>query len=101
MQPPVTEIEGFDKNQFRRGLKLISRSLKLRPLSHAIAITGACLFSIAAVVLTRVLGYATDDVIIPNLDNNALDNRDLWLAFTLIIAVGLATGLGAFYDAIS
>ena len=96
MQPPVTEIEGFDKKQFRRGLKLISRSLKLRPFSHAIAITGACLFSIAAVVLTRVLGYATDDVIIPNLDNNALDNRDLWLAFTLIIAVGLARGLGAF-----
>ena len=49
----------------------------------------------------RALGYATDDVIIPNLDNNALDNRDLWLAFTLIIAVGLARGLGAFYDAIS
>ena len=41
MQPPVTEIEGLVKNQFRRGLTLISRSLKLRPFSHAIAITGA------------------------------------------------------------
>ena len=93
MQPPVTEIEGFDKKQFRRGLKLINRSLKLRPFSHAIAITGACLFSIAAVILTRVLGYATDDVIIPNLDNNTLDKRDLWLAFALIIAVGLLLSL--------
>ena len=73
MQPPVTENENPQKNQFRRGLKLISRSLKLRPFSHAIAITGACLFSIAAVLLTRVLGYATDDVIIPNLDNNSLN----------------------------
>ena len=96
MQPPVTENENPQKNQFRRGLKLISRSLKLRPFSHAIAITGACLFSIAAVLLTRVLGYATDDVIIPNLDNNSLNERNLWLAFILVIAVGLARGLGAF-----
>lgn len=96
MQPPVTESEAINEKQFRRGLKLIARSLKIRPFSHAIAITGACLFSISAVLLTRILGYATDDVIIPNLDNNTLDKRDLWLAFALIIAVGLARGLGAF-----
>ncbi|MBT95396.1 MAG: ABC transporter permease [Acidimicrobiaceae bacterium] len=96
MQPPVTESEAINQKQFRRGLKLIARSLKLRPFSHAIAIMGACLFSISAVLLTRILGYATDDVIIPNLDNNTLDKRDLWLVFTLIIAVGLARGLGAF-----
>ena len=96
MQPPVTESEAINQKQFRRGLKLIARSLKIRPFSHAIAITGACLFSISAVLLTRILGYATDDVIIPNLDNNILDKRDLWLAFALIIAVGLARGLGAF-----
>ena len=47
-------------------------------------------------LLTRVLGYATDDVIIPNLDNNSLNERNLWLAFILVIAVGLARGLGAF-----
>ncbi|MEE2683252.1 MAG: ABC transporter ATP-binding protein [Actinomycetota bacterium] len=92
---PVKNETPYDRH-LRRGLKLIKRSLKIRPASHAIAITGACLFSISAVALTRVLGYATDEVIIPNLDKGSLENKQLWIAFILIIAVGLSRGLGAF-----
>jgi ABC-type multidrug transport system fused ATPase/permease subunit len=65
-------------------------------MSHAIAITGACLFSISAVALTRILGFATDEVIIPNLDRGISENRNLWVAVSLIIAVGVSRGLGAF-----
>ncbi len=92
---PLKNETTYDRH-LRRGLKLIKRSLKIRPASHAIAITGACLFSISAVALTRVLGYATDEVIIPNLDEGSLENKQLWIAFILIIAVGLSRGLGAF-----
>lgn len=80
----------------RKGFSLIRRSIRIRPGSHAIAITGACLFSLAAVALTRILGYATDEVIIPALDSDALNNRSLWTALLLIIAVGLIRGAGAF-----
>lgn len=86
-----------NEKYLRRGFTLIKRSIRLRPLSHAIAIGGACLFSLSAVALTRVLGYATDEVIIPNLDNNILNDRELWIAFSLIIVVGLTRGLGAFF----
>ena len=89
----------FKKKQrthLRRGLTLKWRSIRIRPGSHAIAITGACLFSLAAVALTRVLGYATDDVIIPALDEDAVSNRAIWIALSLIVGVGLIRGLGAF-----
>ncbi len=84
------------KTHLRRGLTLIWRSIRIRPGSHAIAITGACLFSLAAVALTRVLGYATDDVIIPALDEDVVSNRAIWIALSLIVGVGLIRGLGAF-----
>jgi len=96
MNASATKKEIPQEKHLRRGLDLIKRSFKIRPISHAIAITGACLFSISAVALTRVLGYATDEIIIPNLDQDALNDRQLWIAFTLIIAVGLSRGLGAF-----
>ena len=96
MNTPATKKEIPQDKHLRRGLGLIKRSFKIRPASHAIAITGACLFSISAVALTRVLGYATDEIIIPNLDQDALDHRQLWIAFTLIIVVGISRGLGAF-----
>ena len=96
MNTPATKKEIPQDKHLRRGLDLIKRSFKIRPASHAIAITGACLFSISAVALTRVLGYATDEIIIPNLDQDALDHRQLWIAFILIIVVGISRGLGAF-----
>jgi len=43
-----------------------------------------------------VLGYATDDVIIPALDEDAVSNRAIWIALSLIVGVGLIRGLGAF-----
>ena len=85
-----------NKTHLRRGFSLIWRSIRLRPGSHAVAITGACLFSLAAVALTRVLGYATDEVIIPALDSDALSNRAMWTALLVIVGVGLIRGFGAF-----
>ncbi|MED5265105.1 MAG: ABC transporter ATP-binding protein [Actinomycetota bacterium] len=84
------------QTHLRRGFSLVWRSIRIRPGSHAVAISGACLFSLAAVALTRVLGYATDDVIIPALDNDALSHKALWTSLFLIIGVGLVRGAGAF-----
>ncbi len=84
------------QSHLRRGFTLVWRSIRIRPGSHTVAITGACLFSLAAVALTRVLGYVTDDVIIPALDNDALSHKALWVSLALIIVVGLVRGGGAF-----
>jgi len=96
MDSTAPKNETLHDRHLRRGLELVKRSLKIRPMSHAIAITGACLFSISAVALTRILGFATDEVIIPNLDRGISENRNLWVAVSLIIAVGVSRGLGAF-----
>ncbi len=80
---------------FRRGARLIVRSLRLRPVPHAIAITGACLFSIAAVAITRVMAWTTDQVIVPALDGDGADTRDVVLAVCLLLLVGGLRGAGA------
>ncbi len=76
-------------------MRLIGRSLRATPLSHAVAISGAIVFAIAAVGLTRVLGWATDNVIEPGLDGDGVTNRQLWNAVLLVMAVGLLRGAGA------
>ncbi|MDH4169303.1 MAG: ABC transporter ATP-binding protein/permease [Acidimicrobiia bacterium] len=80
---------------FRRGLRLIGRSLRARPRAHAIAITGAFVFAVAAVALTRVLGWATDQVIIPGLDGEGVGGDRVWAAVALIMGVGVFRGSGA------
>ncbi|MGI9603022.1 MAG: ABC transporter ATP-binding protein [Acidimicrobiales bacterium] len=95
----VTEVdpEGVEAvpHLFRRGLRLIGRSLRARPGAHAIAITGGFVFAIAAVALTRVLGWATDNVIVPGLDGDGVDDSTVWTAVALIMGVGLFRGAGA------
>lgn len=96
MDTSARQKEIPQERYFRRGLNLIRRSFRIRPVSHVVAIAGACLFSISAVALTRVLGHATDEIIIPNLDRDSLDHTELWIVFIVIISVGLSRGLGAF-----
>ncbi|MFV2039797.1 MAG: ABC transporter transmembrane domain-containing protein, partial [Acidimicrobiales bacterium] len=80
---------------FRRGARLVSRSLRLRPASHAVAIVGACLFSVAAVALTRVMAWATDEVIVPGLDGSGVSSTKVWTAVLLVMGLGVVRGLSA------
>ncbi len=80
---------------FRRGMRLIARSVRATPVTHSVAISGAIIFAIAAVGLTRVLGWATDNVIEPGLDGDGVTNRQLWNAVILVMAVGVLRGAGA------
>ena len=80
---------------FRRGANLIRRSLRAMPVAHGIAITGAVVFAIAAVALSRVLGWVTDNVIVPGLDENDVSNGRVWAGVGLIAIVGFVRGSGA------
>jgi ATP-binding cassette, subfamily B, bacterial len=50
---------------FRRGLAVVFRFARAQPLTFALSLAGATLYSLAAVGTTVVLGRATDQVIIP------------------------------------
>ncbi len=80
---------------FQRGARLIMRSLRLRPVPHSIAIIGASMFSVAAVALTRVMGWATDEVIIPGLEEEGVSAAKVWAAVVLLVGIGTLRGMSA------
>lgn len=80
---------------YRRGASLIRRSIRAAPGDHALAVSGAVVFSLAAVALTRVLARVTDDVIVPGLDGDGVPGKDVWWAVAAVLAVGVLRGTGA------
>jgi ABC-type multidrug transport system fused ATPase/permease subunit len=77
----------------RRGGRLIWRSLRLHPWSHAAAIMGANVFALAVVGFTVVIGRITDEVIVPGLDGDGVSRRPLLTAVAVVIAVGVVRAL--------
>ena len=80
-------------------MRLIRRSFALHPIPHAIATTGAIVFAITVVALSRALGWVTDTLIIPALGTGAADggvtNTQLAVGFFVIFGIALLRGLGA------
>jgi len=83
------------RDVFAKGGRLLARSLRALPVEHSIAITGAVVFSIAAVALSRVIGWVTDDIIVPGLDEGTIGAGDIWYGIALIMTVGAFRGGGA------
>ena len=70
------------------------RSVRAHPLPHAIAIVGASLYVIATVAGAWVLGWTTDNVIVPSFDDGGVDRGDVWIAIVAVVVISLASGLG-------
>lgn len=92
---PVDPDDLTTSEVFRRGGRLLARSLRAMPVEHAIAVTGAVVFAFAAVALSRVIGWVTDEVIVPGLDEDGVTNQRIWAGIALIVAVGVFRGAGA------
>jgi ATP-binding cassette subfamily B protein len=78
---------------WRRGARLIARSLRAHPVPHAIAMVGALLFVFAAVGGAWVLRAVTDDLIVPALDDGTVDGGEVWLAVVALIGVSIVRGV--------
>lgn len=63
-------------------------------MPHAIAIAGANLYALAAVAFTAGLGWATDEVIVPRLDGEAVGAGRVWAAMAIIAGVGAVRTVG-------
>lgn len=73
----------------RDGIRLIWRFVKRHPASFGLAVTGAALFAGAIIASARVIGWVTDTVIIPVLDEG-VDPADLLApAALLVLAVAV------------
>jgi ABC-type multidrug transport system fused ATPase/permease subunit len=78
----------------RDGLKLIASFVRMHPVAFAIAVTGAACYAGAIIISSRVIGWVTDEVIIPILDRG--EDPDLvLLAGVVILSVAIfkATGI--------
>jgi len=78
----------------RRGLRVIGISLRRAPKPFAYGVGGALLFAGMTVLSAVVLGRVTDRVITPALEDGLDVGDDLWIAFAVIVAVGLFKGAG-------
>lgn len=80
-------------------MRLIGRSFALHPIPHAIATTGAIIFAVTVVALSRAVGWVTDTLIIPALGDggnaDAVTNGQLAVGFFVIFGIALMRGAGA------
>ena len=99
----MTEALIVDDHIWRRGGRLIARSLRAHPGPHTIAMFGAMLFVFAAVGGAWVLRGVTDELIVPAFEDGALSgvagsdsgvsgNR-VWLAMAALVGVSLLRGV--------
>ncbi len=78
----------------RRGGRVIALALRGAPKPFAIGISGAALFALATVASSLVLGWVTDDVLLPQFEAGEADRAALTLAAAAIIGVGLVKATG-------
>ncbi|MBW3604682.1 MAG: ABC transporter ATP-binding protein/permease [Actinobacteria bacterium] len=76
----------------RTGLQVVTAHVRRRPVPFAIAVLGSLLFSAAIVASSVVLGWVTDELIVPVLDGNGTGR--IRLAVALIVGVGVAKAVG-------
>ena len=79
---------------WRRGARLIMRSLRAYPLMHSLAMAGALMFVGASIGGAVVLGRATDDLVVPAFEDGTVDREDVWAMMALIIGISFVRGLG-------
>lgn len=76
----------------RTGLQVVIAHVRRRPVPFAIAVAGSLLFSAAIVASSLVLGWVTDDLIVPVLDGSGTGPARL--AIAAIIGIGIAKAVG-------
>jgi ATP-binding cassette subfamily B protein len=77
----------------RDGVKLIRRFVRMHPMAFTIAVVGSACYAGAIIAASKVIGWVTDSVIIPILDEG--DEPDLLsVAALIIVAVAVFKGLG-------
>lgn len=81
----------------RRGARVIGVALRSAPKPFSLGIAGAALYAAMTVASSLVLGWVTDEVVIPSFETGAIDRGLVALAVGAIMGVALlkATGVVA------
>ena len=84
---------GANDAMFRRGARLIWRSLRAHPWPHAVAMFGAAVFVFSAVGGAWVLRWVTDEVVVPAFETGTIDGDTVWTAMGAIVGISAMRGI--------
>ena len=73
----------------RRAVTLVWRGMRAHPVTYTVAIATSAVFGATVVVLSRTLGWATDEVVVPALAGDAAARGRIWWAGAVIALVAL------------
>ncbi|MCC5947947.1 MAG: ABC transporter ATP-binding protein [Nitriliruptoraceae bacterium] len=88
--PPPPDTSGL----VRRGFRVIRVAFREAPVPLWLGVLGAAVFAGATVGSSLVLGWVTDEVLIPSVEAGEVDQALITLAGLVIVGVGLAKAVG-------
>ncbi len=89
-----TPRDPSDDGLLRRGLRVTGVALSSAPRPFAVGIAGSLLYAVMMVLSALVLGWVTDEVLIPTFESGTIDRGLVLLAVLLILGVALAKAIG-------
>ncbi len=90
----TTLVRPHRRGMLRRGFALLGRAVRTQPKDFAIAVSGAILFAMGILAQAIVLGWVTDDVVVPTIGTGEVSPLLLAAAFGVLLGVGVAKSLG-------
>ncbi len=78
----------------RRSATLIWRGMRAHPATYMLAVGTSAVFGVATVAVSRVLGWATDDVVVPAIAGDEAARGRIWLAGGALALVAVTLALG-------
>lgn len=91
---PAAELRPADVALLGKGRTLIARQLRRAPAEFTVGGLGTVLFAVMTVVSSYVIGWITDSVLIPAVDEGEIATATLVGAALAVIGVALARGIG-------
>jgi ATP-binding cassette subfamily B protein len=89
VDPPSLDVELLG-----RGRDLIARQLRRAPRQFALGGAGTVLFAVMTIVSSYVIGWITDDILLPAIDAGEIKTVTLVGGAAAVIGVALLRGLG-------
>ncbi|MFP4149360.1 MAG: ABC transporter ATP-binding protein [Nitriliruptoraceae bacterium] len=89
-----TPRDPSDDGLLRRGARVTGIALRSAPRPFAVGIGGSLLYAVMMVLSSLVLGWVTDEVLLPTFEAGEADRGLLLLAVLLIVGVALLKAIG-------
>lgn len=92
-RPRPPDPEALTGSVLRRSVLLLARGIASQPTTYVWAITTSAAFGALTVMVSRVLGRVTDEVVVPAIGGSEQARERIWLAGLVLVAVAVSLAL--------